>query len=116
YGALTVDAPEPYQFFVTLQGNTEEARLGVEAQMGNGALQFVPVDKNLPKADLDFNLMSVAWNSDGTFPRARLALSGGAIEHAPLNIHAENISGTLALDENGLRFEPLIAHMAGNTV
>ena len=116
YGSLTVDAPEPYQFYVTLHGTTEGARLGVEAQLGNGTLKFEPAGDTLPRADLQFSLMSVAWDSERAFPTGNIALSSGTIIHGPTHLNAENISGTLRLDQDGLAFDPMVAQIAGNTI
>lgn len=116
YGSLQIDAPEPYKFFVTLNGQVNAARLGVEAQLGNGALRFAPADPALPRADLKFSLMSVAWNSEDPFPTGTLSLSGGSIEHEPSRLHAEDISGNFQLTREGLAFEPMVARIAGNTV
>lgn len=116
YGSLAIDAPEPYKFFVTLNGPVDSARLGVEAQLGNGSLRFAPSDPGLPKADLKFSLMSVSWNSENSFPTGALSLSGGSIEHGPSKLRAEDISGNLRLSSDGLVFEPMVAHVAGNTV
>lgn len=116
YGSLAIDAPEPYKFFVTLNGLINHPRMGVEAQLGNGALRFAPTDTALPRADLKFSLMSVAWNSEETFPTGTLSLSGGSIEYAPSKLHAEDISGNFQLTREGLSFDPMVARIAGNTV
>ncbi|MBL7646758.1 MAG: hypothetical protein JNK74_11270 [Candidatus Hydrogenedentes bacterium] len=116
YGSLEIDAPKPYKFFVTLNGQANNARLGVEAQLGNGALRFAPTDPALPRADLKFSLMSVAWNSEQSFPTGTLSLSGGSIEHGPSKLHAEDISGNFQLGSDGLVFDPMVARIAGNTV
>src|SRR5690606_16943378 len=39
YGSLEIDAPEPSKFFLTLNGPMDSAHLGVEAQLGNGAIR-----------------------------------------------------------------------------
>jgi hypothetical protein len=116
YGSLEIDAPEPSKFFLTLNGPVDSAHLGVEAQLGNGALRFAPADAALPTADLKFSLMSVAWSSDAPFPTGSLSLSGGSIQHAPSKLHAEDISGNFQLTNEGLVFDPLVARVAGNTV
>ena len=116
YGSLEIDAPEPYKFFLTLNGPVTSAHLGVEAQLGNGALRFAPTDAALPQADLKFSLMSVAWSSDAPFPTGSLSLSGGSIQHGPSKLHAEDISGNFQLTSEGLVFDPLVARIAGNTV
>lgn len=116
YGALQIEAPQPYKFFVTLNGPVNNAALGLEAQLGAGTLQFTPAGTALPRADLQFSLMSIAWDSETAIPRGSVAISGGTLEHGPSKLKAEDLSGTFRLAEDGLVLEPLVARLAGNTV
>ena len=116
YGLLTLQADAPYRFFLTVQGSTEESQLGVEAQFGGGSIQFKPSEKTLPTADLQFNLMSLSWHSDGTMPTGQLSLNDGTITHPRSGITAEHVSGTLVIAENKINFTPVVAQIAGNSV
>lgn len=116
YGSLEIETPEPYKFFVTLRGNAEEPRVGVEVQMAHGGLRFAPAVAANPSADLKFSLLSLSWDSDAEFPRGSLALAGGAVRHPATAIVAENLSGNLAFSGDGIVIDPVVAQVAGNTI
>jgi len=116
HGTLALEAADPYRFFVTFTGDTTAPEIGVEAQLGMGSLHFEPVKNTLPKADLDFSLMSLSWRSGETLPTGRLSLSDGTIVHAKSGIEATGVSGNLQLHDGGLQFTPLVAQVAGNTL
>jgi len=115
-GTLALAATDPYRFFLTVQGPLPGAEIGVEAQLGHGSLQFTPSAAGLPEADLQFNLLSMSWRSDTQGPEGRISLSGGTVTHGKSGLAAEGITGTALLRDGKIRFAPLVAQVAGNTV
>jgi len=116
FGEFAVDLQEPYQVGMRLQGTPEAPVLSAEAAVTKGTVAFKPKDKRLPTADLEFGQLQVLWNSDGTTPQGRLAITDGVITHAASKTRAEKISGTLLLADNALVLEPVSAQITGNAV
>lgn len=116
FGEFAVELQEPYQIGMRLQGTPETPVLIAEASVTKGEIAFKPKDKRLPTADLEFGQLQMLWNSGGTAPQGRLAITDGVITHAASKTRAEKISGTLLLANNALVLEPISGQITGNAV
>lgn len=114
FGEMNLELQEPYKVEVRLQGPTNHPTITAAADVQAGALTFLPEDQRLPSVDLKIGLVKLAWESGQPFPSGTLNFADGAIMHKSSGIKAQNIAGTLVLEQGVLTVDPLSAEVTGN--
>ncbi len=114
YGELLLGIGDVYQIGLTLQGTTEEPVLSARASVNDGSVSFRPNDPRLPAADLEFSMLSVAWDSGQPLPHGALNITGGRISDPNSGLEAQAVTGTLLLREGVVSLDPVNAHINDN--
>ncbi len=114
YGKLVIDLTEPYRVGAGLQGTPAAPIFSAEASVGAGRVAFTPKDARMPRADLKFGLMKIAWASGDPMPYGSFNITDGIIDQDDVGLHASKVSGTLLLKETSVALDPVSAELTGN--
>lgn len=115
-GNIVFEVADEYAVALRLQGTFDEPVFTASTMIENGAFQFRPSEKGLPKADLQLGSIDVSWDSTAQLPRGALRITGGTIEDPLTGISIENVSGSLVVADDRIMLAPLSATLTGNPI
>ena len=114
-GTLNIELQEPYTLGAGLKGSIDAPIFSAEASVSSGKMSFVPKDARIPKADLSFGMMKVAWESGSSLPVGIFNITDGSIVQEEFGLNASKVNGTLTLREKSIVLDPVNAELTGNT-
>ncbi len=114
YGTVEVAVEEPHELEITLQGTSEQPIVRARAMAGSGNFKFLPSDEDYPSVSLRLGQMQGSWDSETQDLMFTFDVVDGDIYHAPSDLEAHRLSGTVTRMNDRLSISPFNATVTGN--
>jgi len=114
YASFEINLAEPYEMRMALQGMVEDPVVSVEGKAAGGEVSFEPHNKSYPKGNLHFGPMTLSWNSESDTASGSFSVIDGVLVHQATGIEAQEVAGTLSLDNKVITAKSVSAVVGGN--
>ncbi len=108
-GKLEISLPDTMEVRLAVTGPLVKPVLTARLRAPRVDIAFAPANKKLPKGNLTLTQGDFQWDGLAAFPSGSANISGGTVISDAYGIQAEDIAGTVTLDQNGVSARPLVA-------
>ena len=114
FGVADLKLNTPYDVSLALKGTPSEPVFSARAELDSGQLRLEPESALLPRGNIKLGRVDVSWDTASSAPHGCIVVEDGTLEHKGMGLKAEQLSGTLCIDNNAIVLEPFTAVFTGN--
>ncbi len=114
FGVADLVLNTPYDLSLTLSGTPSQPIFSARAELDSGSLKLEPENSLLPRGEIKLGRVDVSWDTSKAAPSGCIVVQDGFLEHKSMGLRAEQLAGTLCLQDNALILEPFTAMFTRN--
>lgn len=116
FGVADLQLNTPYDVSLALTGPTDAPAFAARAELDSGQLRLEPDSPLLPRGSIRLGRVDITWDTATNAPRGCIVLQDGTLEHKQAGVKAEQLNGTICLDDTAVTLAPFTMLLRGNPI